>query len=69
MFNEENYIYHYNEFEPIQDFEKIFGKSDDALLGFDVLNNKIYLKEIVHFKIFCEFIYLFKCKAIWSSNC
>ena len=41
MQNENEYFYHYNEFETNHDFEKVFKKIADALLEFDVLDNNI----------------------------
>ena len=41
MQNENDYFYHYNEFEYNPDFEKVFRNIAGALLEFDVLNNNL----------------------------
>ena len=50
MQNEKEFFYHYNVLEYFQDFEIGFWKSDDTLLVFVILDNNVYLNEIVYYK-------------------
>ena len=50
MQNEEGSFYHYNVFEPFQDFEIVFWKSDDALLVFVIWDNIVCLYLTVYSK-------------------
>ena len=58
MQNEKDYFYQYNEFEYYVVFVKVFSKVFYALLGFEVLTNKVYLFLTAYFKIFISFKYL-----------
>ena len=69
MQNEKDCLNYYNEFEHIQRFEKLFKKSDDALLVFVILDKNVYLFEIDYYKFYCWFIYLIKYLTSLSSNC
>ena len=50
MQNEKNFLYHYNVFVHILDFEIYFLKSDDALWVFVVLDNNVCLYQIDYYK-------------------
>ena len=49
--NEKDFVYHYNVFQYNQDFEIVFGKSDDEFLVFGVLDDNVCLYEIDYYKI------------------
>ena len=55
MQNEKDYFYHYNVFVHNHDFEKVFQKTDDALLVYDVLGSSnvcLYQKDYYKFSFF-----------------
>ena len=51
MQNEKDFFYLCKKFEYNQDFEQIFGKSDNALLEYEVLSSNVclYLKDCYKF--------------------
>ena len=48
--NEKDCFNYYNEFEYIQNFVKVFWKSDDALMEHEVLSSKVCLYLIDYYK-------------------
>ena len=62
MQSEKDYFYHYNVYVHNHDFEKVFQRFADALLEFDVLDNKLFLY-IVGVNKFLLLVY-FLCKNL-----
>ena len=58
MQNENDYFYYYNEFEYNHDFEKVFQKSANALMEFDVLDNNLCLYIVDVNKIFIVSLFI-----------